>query len=99
MDIQVSAEASTGILSLPNDLMYLLVSKLDFRNKVVVGMVCKQWGHLLRAGTARHWNVRYDVDKIVSSTAFSGTAKLQMKEFSKHPSAVIARWVTTYHSQ
>jgi hypothetical protein len=56
---------------LPNDLMHNIFSKLDFKDKISAGLVCKQWDRLLKTGTAaaRHWVVDYNVDPIVASTA------------------------------
>ncbi len=58
---------------LPHDLLRIIFSKLDFHDKIRSGLVCKQWGDFLKTGTlpAKHWDVHYDVDKVVSSTNFA----------------------------
>ncbi len=54
---------------LPEDILRLIFSKLDFQDKIASGLVCKQWDEVLKSGTvsAKHWDVPYDVDKLVSS--------------------------------
>jgi hypothetical protein len=63
-----SAKRLKHLSDLPNDLMHVIFSKLEFLDKVTAGLVCKHWYHLLRAGTtaAKHWVVDYDVDNMVS---------------------------------
>jgi hypothetical protein len=54
---------------LPQDLLRIIFSRLDFHDKIRSGLVCKQWDQFLKTGTlpAKHWDVHYDVDKVVSS--------------------------------
>ncbi len=60
---------------LPDDLMHAILSKLDFKSKLAAGQVCKKWDQLLKAGSlgARHWEVHYNIDSLVSSTALTTT--------------------------
>lgn len=57
-----------NILGLPDDVMDITFSKLEFKDKICVGLVCKQWDELLKAGTGalRHWAVYYNLDRCVS---------------------------------
>jgi hypothetical protein len=73
-----SAKRTHHIATFPDDLMHVIFSRLEFKDKINAGQVCKQWDQLLKAGTddARHWIVDYDVDTLVSSTAFKATTKL-----------------------
>jgi hypothetical protein len=66
------------VATVPDDLMHVIFSKLDFKDKINAGKVCKQWDQLLKSGTAdaRHWVVDYNIDSIVSSRAFKQTRKL-----------------------
>jgi hypothetical protein len=67
-------ESTLSILLLPDDVVHLVFLKLNFKDKINAGLVCKQWDHLLRAGTAaaRHWVINYSVDRIITSKAFTG---------------------------
>jgi hypothetical protein len=58
--------------------MHVIFSRLEFKDKISAGQVCRDWGNLLKAGTAdaRHWNVNYNVDAIVTSAAFEATKSL-----------------------
>jgi hypothetical protein len=53
---------------LPDDILHNVFSTLKFRDKINVGMVCKEWDQLLQAGTsgARHWVIEYDMDNVSS---------------------------------
>lgn len=57
-----------NILDLPNDAAHIILSKLEFRDKVSAGLVCKHWDELLKAktGAFRHWVVNYNLDTCVS---------------------------------
>jgi hypothetical protein len=87
-----SPKRTSYILVLPLDLLHIILSKLNFRDKVNAGLVCKQWEELLTASTpaARHWIVDYNIDRVVNSPAFT-TAN--MDSFSHQPSLVIVRCV------
>jgi hypothetical protein len=56
--------------ALPDDLIHVIFSKLDFPEKVIAGIVCKKWEQLLKTGRAagKHWVVEYSLDKIVWNT-------------------------------
>lgn len=43
---------------LPQELMHLIFEKLEMKDILNAGLVCKEWDQLLRAGTAdaRHWH-------------------------------------------
>jgi hypothetical protein len=75
MDIIASAGGKAHILELPYDVMHLIFTKLEFLDKINAGMTCKLWDQLLKAslGDARHWDVDYDVDLFLPSTALTTT--------------------------
>jgi hypothetical protein len=62
---------------LPDELLHTIFSKLDFRDKVIAGQVCKHWDQLLKAGTvaARHWVVEYNFESILDSRELETTKK------------------------
>jgi hypothetical protein len=80
---------------LPDDLMYVIFFKLDFRDKVNAGLVCKQWDQLLKAGTApaKHWEVEYRVKESQSWNP-SPLEPERQTPISQQPAAVIVRYVT-----
>jgi hypothetical protein len=81
------------IAVLPQDLLQEVLCKLEFRDKINAGQVCKQWDQLLRTGTpaTRHWVVDYNIDTIVSSRAYTTTAEgLVAQRFTTY----IERYVT-----
>jgi hypothetical protein len=90
-----SPNRTSFILALPLDLLHIILSKLNFRDKVNAGLVCKQWEELLTASTpaARHWVVDYNVDRVVNSPAFT-TAN--MDSFLQQPSLAVVRCVTPF---
>jgi hypothetical protein len=83
---------SSDIGVLPDDLMHIIFARLEFRDKISAGMVCKLWDELLRSNTpaARQWVIIYDADKVVSSTACM--ARLG-DWFSQQPGLPIVRYV------
>jgi hypothetical protein len=54
------------LATLPDDVLHLIFSKLEFRAKISCGLVCTQWDQLLKAGggAGKHWVVAYDVDSL-----------------------------------
>ncbi len=78
---------------LPHDVLHIIFSKLEFHDKVSCGLVCKQWDALLKIGTAtaRHWIVDYNVNTILSKTAFATRSK---QPFAEKVSPFILRYVT-----
>jgi hypothetical protein len=71
MGSSVSPERVPNALALPNDLINVVFSKLGFKDKINAGLVCKQWDHIFRSGSAaaKHWSVYYNLDNIVSKRA------------------------------
>jgi hypothetical protein len=57
MGKRVSLRLNSDVIVLPDDIMHIVFSRLEFRDRVNVGAACKQWEQLLQAGTdvARHW--------------------------------------------
>jgi hypothetical protein len=90
-----SPESTLSILKMPDDVMRLVFSKLNFLEKLNAGLTCEQWEHLLSSGTAatRHWIVNYNVDSIVSCKAI--TARDQERSM-EDPTMVIGRYVTLF---
>jgi hypothetical protein len=86
-----SAKRMRHIAGFPDELMHIIFSKLDFRDKIKAGMAWKQWDQLLKAGTpaARHWDINYNVERIEPNPDVT-------KEFrripSDHPSASVGRY-------
>jgi hypothetical protein len=66
-----SAKRMRHLENLPDDLMHVIFYRLDFRDKVSAGLVCKHWDQLLKIGSAagRHWVVDYNVNRLVSKSA------------------------------
>lgn len=62
---------------LPQELWHIIFAKLDLKDKLNVGLVCKHWDQLLRAGTAdaEHWRVEYNLDTIWSSASIKTLKK------------------------
>jgi hypothetical protein len=62
------AKRTRHIAALPDELMHIVFSKLDFHDKIYAGLACKQWDQLLKDGTAaaRHWDIEYEVERIVA---------------------------------
>jgi hypothetical protein len=88
-----SPESTLSVLSLPDDVLHVVILKLNFLEKINAGIVCKQWEHLLSSGTvsARHWIVNYKVDSILSSKAFTTQ---DQKCSTEDPIMVIGRYAT-----
>ncbi len=68
---------------LPDDVIHVIFSKLDFRDNITAGLVCKQWDQLLKSVTAagKHWVVDYNVDAVEARE----TSKLSSSEPSVEP--------------
>jgi hypothetical protein len=64
-------------VNLPDDLMHVILSSLDFRDKINAGVVCKQWDRVLKAGsgTARHWVIHFSVNSLVSKSALRTSSR------------------------
>jgi hypothetical protein len=93
MSISAPRKRTKCVLVLPDDLMQMIFSNLDTKEKVVAEVVCKQWHQLLKAG-GRHWDIDFDVDEVVSRTANLTTNDV---ESSAHPpTAVISRWAALH---
>jgi hypothetical protein len=90
-----TAKRISQITTFPDDLMHVIFSKLEFRDKINASQVCKLWDQLLKASTddARHWVVDYNVDTLVSSPAFKATRKLH---HSAQSSTLVERCVTVH---
>jgi hypothetical protein len=90
-----SAKSIRHIATFPDDLMHVIFSRLEFKDKINAGQVCKQWDRLLKADTddARHWVVDYNVDTHVLSTAFKATRKLY---HTKHSTTMVERCDTVH---
>jgi hypothetical protein len=77
------------IAAFPDELMHIIFSKLEFRDKVNAGLVCKEWDNLLKTctGAARHWDIKYVVKRIVASPV------AEKQHFTSADStASVARW-------
>jgi hypothetical protein len=63
-----SGKLTTQMAALPHDVMNIIFSKLEFRDKIKAGQVSRHWDQLLKTGpaAARHWVVDYDMDAILS---------------------------------
>ncbi len=72
MDRPGSSKRTKCVEVLPHDVLQIIFSRLEFRDKVRAGLVCKQWDQLLKTGSlpAKHWEVHYNINKIVSRTAY-----------------------------
>ncbi len=97
MNVPAVAEGTGHVLDFPYDIMHIVFSKLRFMDKINAGMTCKQWEQLLKAGTAnaRHWDVRYDLDRVQSSAACARSA---VADSTGMFDTVIRRWVTVCKS-
>jgi hypothetical protein len=86
-------ERMVNILSLPHDVIINILSKLEFRDKVMAGLACKQWDDILVVGSVggKHWIVDFNVDIIVSRAGFKTSEGL----VSRQASATILRCATT----
>jgi hypothetical protein len=64
------AERLPPALALPNDLIYVVFSKLEFTDKIKAGLACKKWDQLLKTGSAaaKHWTVEYNLDVIMANS-------------------------------
>jgi hypothetical protein len=73
-----SAKRIRHIATFPDELMHVIFSKLEFKDRITSGFVCKQWEKMLKAGkdTPRHWVVDYNVDSCVSSRGCRGRTVL-----------------------
>jgi hypothetical protein len=73
MGKRASHRLNSDVIVLPDDIMHIVLSRLEFRDKVNAGAVCKHWEQLLQSGTAvsRHWVVDYNIDRVVSSEALT----------------------------
>jgi hypothetical protein len=60
------------ITDLPHALLYIIFSKLGFKDKINAGKVCKDWDKLLKAGSpgCRLWDVEYHTDTVLSRPAY-----------------------------
>jgi hypothetical protein len=83
-------ESTSYIIVLPDDLMHIIFAKLDMRDKVNAGMVCKQWDQVLRASTpaGRHWVINFNANR--AARAASGT--LDKDSSAHHSSVAIGRY-------
>jgi hypothetical protein len=83
------------IAAFPDELKHIIFSKLEFKEKLNAGLVCKEWDNLLRTctGAARHWDIKYLVKRTVATTDSS-------KKYSApyHLSASVARWAHQAYS-
>lgn len=54
---------------LPDDILHLIFSNLDFGDKVTAGLVCTRWDKVLRGKLSGkpHWDVWYNLDSICSA--------------------------------
>jgi hypothetical protein len=75
------------LLVLPDDLMHVVFSKLNTREKVIAAVVCKQWDQLLKVG-GRHWDIDFNIDEVVSRTALPTNDEASS---AHQPSVVIGR--------
>jgi hypothetical protein len=59
----------------PEDVLEMILLKLDFSNKIIAGKVCSKWDQLLKVGTAatRHWVVDYNVDTFLARPDYAAT--------------------------
>jgi hypothetical protein len=73
MDRRGPPKRMRNLVSVPDDVLHVIFALLEFRDKISAGLVCKQWDHLLKAGSAagRHWVVVYDVERLVSRPALT----------------------------
>jgi hypothetical protein len=85
----VARKRTSYILVLPDDLMHIIFSNLDMKEKVTAGMVCKHWDRVLRSSTpaGRHWVIDFKVNQVVC-TASATTDKYSL---AHHPSVAIGR--------
>jgi hypothetical protein len=81
---------------LPDDVLHIIFHKLEFQEKINCGLVCKQWGTLLKSGTAaaRHWVVDYNVNTILAKTAYVTRSNRQSAEKGN---SFISRCVTVLY--
>jgi hypothetical protein len=65
------------IPDLPDDLMHIIFSQLKFRDKIFSGQVCKHWDRLLKenSAAARHWEIAFNIDSLVSCLGNPTTAE------------------------
>jgi hypothetical protein len=69
MESSTPRKRTLHIATFPDELKHIIFSKLDFKEKLNAGLVCKEWGNLLKTctGAARHWDVGYSVKRTVAS--------------------------------
>lgn len=62
-----------SVIDLPNDVAHIIFAKLEFKDKISAGLVCKQWDKLLKAnaGGLRHWVVDYSLEACISNSFYS----------------------------
>jgi hypothetical protein len=60
---------------LPDEVLHIILLKLDFSHKIHAGKVCTKWDQLLKDGTAstRHWVVDYNVDTTLAKPEYTAT--------------------------
>jgi hypothetical protein len=70
----------------------MILSNLEFEDKVRAGLVCKDWDQLLKARTvgAKHWDVEYNVDRVVKKAVFTTDEGIVIEQVS----AMIVRCAT-----
>jgi hypothetical protein len=80
------------IVCFPNDLLYNIFFKLDFRDKINAGLACKEWEQLLQAGNpaSRHWEIVYSI----SGVARSRSLRTSVEQSPQEVSAVVQRCVS-----
>ncbi len=79
------------IAAFPEELLHIIFSKLDLKDKLNAGLVCKEWDKLLKSctGAARHWDIKYSVKRTLAST------NANKKDFRPWLSSVsLARWAS-----
>jgi hypothetical protein len=69
----VSRKRTPHTPTLPNDVLHIIFSSLEFIDKINSGLVCKQWEQVLREDTL--WVVEYNVDTLVSAPTMKAKHK------------------------